>query len=81
MFGHLLKSRLKKALISRDVYSRKPNGSAVFTERVVCKYDPQKCPGCQSEACFHLGLDGTGVKLGTAALGLIKSGCEVLAWQ
>lgn len=59
----------------------KPNGAAVFTDALVCKYDPQKHPGCQSEACFHLGLDGTGVKLETAALGLIKSGCEVLAWQ
>lgn len=41
----------------------------------------KKHPGCQSEACFHLGLDGTGVKQGTAASGPIKSGCEVLARQ
>lgn len=45
------------------------------------KYVSKKRPGCQSEACFHLGLDGTGVKLGTDASGLIKSGCEVLALQ
>lgn len=28
-----------------------------------------------------MGYNGTGVKLGTDALGLIKSGCEVLAWR
>lgn len=52
----------------------------LFFSRAVRKYDPQKCPGFPSKACFHLGLDGTGVKLVTDALGVIKSGCEVLAW-
>lgn len=71
------KKKKKKSthLYGCTVYSTKPHQTLVRSSQIA--YDPQKCPGCQ--ACFHLGLDGTSVKLGTAALGLIKSRCEVLA--
>lgn len=70
MFGCLLKSEKGLSFFLRDVYSTNPTQGK-----------KKKHPGCQSEACSHLGLDGTGVKQGTAASGSIKSGCEVLARQ
>lgn len=72
MFGCLLKSEKGLSFFFRDVYSTNPTRG---------KKQKKKHPRCQSEACFHLGLDGTGVKQGTAASGPIKSGCEVLARQ
>lgn len=62
------------------MYTQENQNELQFSQ-MICKYDSQKHPESSGEACFHWSFDGTGVKQGTAALGLIKSGCEVVAWQ
>lgn len=76
MFGHVLSFSENSTYLLGCVFKKRRRECSLHR---ACKYDPQTYPGCQSEACFHLGLDGTGVKPGTAASGLIKSGREVPA--
>lgn len=56
----------------------------LYQIKCYCSFHTRKTLEKKNRGCYarsHLGLDGTSVKLGTAALGLIKSRCEALARQ